>query len=720
MAANWTLDQVFNQLNSGSSWGGFTITYAFPTQASGMFSQGESASFIPVSTALQSTFVKAVLAWADLIAPSFQQVTATTSNIEFAFTSSNISYAHAYQPPTGSAWFLTGSDVSRAVIGAYGYATIMHELGHTLGLEHMGNYDGAGTFSPSSFQDSVVLSIMSYFGPRGAASNQSSEVMSANWTGSNGTVYSPQTPMVNDVMAIQRIYGASTGTRTENTVYGFASTVTGAEASTFDFTQNQHPILTIWDSGGIDTLNLSGWATPASISLEAGSYSSCNGMTNNIAIAYNCTIENAIGGAGADSVTGNSADNRLEGGAGDDSLSGGLGNDVLVGGAGNDSLFGGDGQDTAEFSGVFSAYTITRNATDKGYTVTNRVNGVIGPDGVDQVYDVELFRFADASYTLSQLFPSTVSPAGTQVKAKVYLGDSDSVSVSSSGTTVFGNTGIDTVTLSASVNNITLDQSIERINFAATANSYTFKQSGNLVQIYDAAGTTLLASAPVQGDVDGTLLSFSDGMASTLLQAGGVMKLGGATISAALPTALVPSLTASPQTTPGLTKAKTYLDVSDSFSVSSSGMTVYGSSGNETVTIVTGTTNVVLDQNVERLVFASSASSYRFQQTGNQINVYDLSGTSPLVTAPLQGDADGTVLAFSNGSASATLKAGGVMLLGGSTVNASAPATLTFALANASSSLAASEAPPIDMANDMANPPQPLELVGLTGILFAA
>jgi Ca2+-binding RTX toxin-like protein len=56
-------------------------------------------------------------------------------------------------------------------------------------------------------------------------------------------------------------------------------------------------------------------------------------------------IENAIGGAGADSVFGNAAPNRAEGGPGDDYLAGEGGADVLIGGPGDDRLLGGSGDD---------------------------------------------------------------------------------------------------------------------------------------------------------------------------------------------------------------------------------------------------------------------------------------------------------------------------------------------------------------------------------------
>ena len=57
-------------------------------------------------------------------------------------------------------------------------------------------------------------------------------------------------------------------------------------------------------------------------------------------------FENAIGGAGADSLTGNTAANHLVGGAGNDALDGGDGNDLLNGGIGNDKLTGGAGLDS--------------------------------------------------------------------------------------------------------------------------------------------------------------------------------------------------------------------------------------------------------------------------------------------------------------------------------------------------------------------------------------
>ena len=373
MAANWTKDQVISQLDSGDHWNvaSTTITYAFPATSSGIYSQGEAAGFSTIDGTLQATILQAILTWDDLIPQTFQKTTLTSSNIEFGYTTTNIDYAHAYFPDVGSIWFEPGSDVPGATIGSYGFTTIGHEIGHALGLNHMGNYNGGGALTPSSFQDSRILSIMSYFGPSGGSF--SSEVMWADWTSQSGKAYSPQTPMLNDVLAIQSIYGESTSTRTGNTVYGFSSNLTGASASFYDFTVNTNPILAIFDSGGTDTLNFSGWDSPSTINLEPGVYSSCNYMTNNIALAYSCVIENAVGGKGNDVLTGNSSDNRLEGGDGRDQLNGGAGNDTLVGGANADTLTGGLGSDIFFFAA----------AGDSTATAMDAVGDLEGSDQIE-------------------------------------------------------------------------------------------------------------------------------------------------------------------------------------------------------------------------------------------------------------------------------------------------------------------------------------------------
>ena len=74
------------------------------------------------------------------------------------------------------------------------------------------------------------------------------------------------TPMMADILAVQKLYGAA-NTRAGDTVYGFGSTA----GSIYDFsTYPSAPALTIYDSGGTDTLNASGYGQNQLIDLRGG------------------------------------------------------------------------------------------------------------------------------------------------------------------------------------------------------------------------------------------------------------------------------------------------------------------------------------------------------------------------------------------------------------------------------------------------------------------
>ena len=107
--------------------------------------------------------------------------------------------------------------------------------------------------------------------------------------------------------------------------------------------------LTLYDTGGTDTLDLSSDVHAQRLDLRPEGISDVYGARGNLVIARGAVIENAVAGHGDDTLIGNAADNALEGRAG---------NDVLRGGPGADSLSGGPGQDTASYAGSPEGVTV--------------------------------------------------------------------------------------------------------------------------------------------------------------------------------------------------------------------------------------------------------------------------------------------------------------------------------------------------------------------------
>ncbi|MFM9890650.1 MAG: M10 family metallopeptidase C-terminal domain-containing protein [Rickettsiales bacterium] len=212
--------------------------------------------------------------------------------------------------------------------GTLGYLTLIHEIGHSIGLKHPGNYNGetgsgSGVFLPTA-EDSLNASVMSYYSS--SIVNQSSSP--------------PVTPQIYDIAAVQYLYGANTAYNSGNTTY----VINGAKNAQ-----------TIWDGGGNDTIDASKFTTSSSINLNEGLTSYSHIGQSYVWVAFNANIENATGGSAGDAIDGNKLNNILTGNGGDDSifgeagndtLYGGSGNDALNGGANNDLLYGGDGVDT--------------------------------------------------------------------------------------------------------------------------------------------------------------------------------------------------------------------------------------------------------------------------------------------------------------------------------------------------------------------------------------
>jgi len=372
-------DNSIDSLIGESRWVNTTISYSFPFSNSAsywsalsggygsQFGDGEPwrDAFTPLTSADQAAFIKALQQWANVANINFVQVTETPGNvgdIRVAYTDDpdESTLAWAYLPNTsplaGDIWINTNSLLNAQDWnpGNISFETLLHELGHALGLTHpFADPDMPSKPVLPTNLDSTIHTVMSY--------------TYANLQGETGNEFSfhPTTPMVLDIAAIQYLYGANTRYHAGDDTYAFNDANTYHE--------------TLWDAGGNDTIRYDG-AMSGVIDLNPGDgsfigqpvYVQSNGVNvgdpvPNVWIADNVTIENAVAGQGNDILIGNSSRNNVDGGA---------------------------GIDTVQVDSARSQFTL--NPVPGGYTLSDNAN----PDNQDTLTNIERVKFADAHVAL--------------------------------------------------------------------------------------------------------------------------------------------------------------------------------------------------------------------------------------------------------------------------------------------------------------------------------
>lgn len=267
-----------------------------------------------------------------------------------------------------------------SVAGGYPWQTIVHELGHVIGLGHAGAYnDGTTKGSPQlTSYDNSAYSLMSY--------NEAPDYSSAfSWGYSGGYARAPVTPMMLDILAADRIYGAPVGgPLSGGQTFGFNTNIAGDIAKFFDFTINTRPIITLFDTGLNNRLDLSGFTSGSTIDLHEGSFSSVAGLTGNIGIAFGTRIDTLISDGASDRITGNDDGDVLMGGGGTDTISGGAGNDHIYGNLLSSTQGAADGADLIDTGGG-SDY-VNGNAGNDTITASTGSNRLYGGQGDDTIH----------------------------------------------------------------------------------------------------------------------------------------------------------------------------------------------------------------------------------------------------------------------------------------------------------------------------------------------
>ena len=470
--------------------------------------------FVPLAGSIEQQAVRdALSAWSSVADIQFLEAADDASGhgtLRIGYTTLGMDItqlAYAYAPDEGSrggdVWLnaeLKNTLYASFNAGSLANHILLHELGHALGLKHPHSTSPLNGATLDSADDSVFNSVMSYYAWPDLVLTQSN------------IDRLPSTAMALDIDAMQAIYGANTTARSGDDIYSYDG--------------NGHYLETIYDTGGEDSIQVTG-SRNAEIDLRPDEWSKLGvpvlidsgsiQQANTVRIYRTTLIENAIGGEGNDTLTGNDLANRLEGGGGDDTLIGGGGTDVMIGGTGADTFV--IGEDATDILGDF-------NPDEGDRLVFDVAMASLTPDALTRMgYSGEASRILASGTTDYDPQSFAIGPATTNSAPGFSIGDgmvstrfvsdnwATSVKLQADGKIVVGGTGFNGSTLDFAViryNDSGLpdtafgvdtngDGQPDGINTTAQSVAGTAYHDASLAAAIDSSGRVLLAGYTFDG-----------------------------------------------------------------------------------------------------------------------------------------------------------------------------------------------------------------------------
>jgi hypothetical protein len=393
-------DTRIDALLSDYKWAATAITYSFYSDSvfAGTYYGSEDVS--EVSEPVKAN-VRDIMAWyGTFLNVTFVEVTETSNTIGVirVMRSSGPAYAYAYYPANSTMFGLSGdvhlnpgydrlgdTNGFQQPAGEHGYVSLIHEIGHALGLKHP--HDDSPNLPAG--EDTHSFTVMSYQFPG----------------------ESPGTPMGYDLLALQYRYGARPY-RTANDTYAFQRpNIDQYRLGTqLYITPSLATKQSIWDNGGYNVLDLSGVTATSGYRLDLNPLGWLSTNAN-----YHPTY------LGAGTVLGPGvAIGKVVNSAGDDTIHASSSANVFAGYSvsrvtGRDVIHAADAMDTIDLSGYVSG-DVRESASGSDLVLDLGANGSVtvknyyGTGSQPAiVYGTEMPRVSIGDATVSEGSGGTIS-----------------------------------------------------------------------------------------------------------------------------------------------------------------------------------------------------------------------------------------------------------------------------------------------------------------------